>query len=96
MWDTKAQRQPGFLTNLRCDAHHNPLELVRHKIQEMFLNQLRPNGVKHLPPNEAAWQEILASFEEVRKCSVTGEPHRWTRADFYDDPATSSDHPHTD
>lgn len=64
-------------------------ELIRQAV-EAYLNQPM-SGLKHLPPDQAAWQEILASFEEVRKQSVAGEPHRWTRADYYDDPRSQRD-----
>lgn len=59
--------------------------LIRQAI-EVFLSQPLPNSLRHLPPQEAAWQEILASFEEARTLNVSGEPHRWTREEYYDDP----------
>jgi hypothetical protein len=65
-------------------------ELIR-KAVETFLSQPMANGVKHLPPDEAAWQEILASFEEARARSVAGAPQRWTREDYYDDPRYQRD-----
>ncbi|MFN8493304.1 MAG: hypothetical protein U0350_37245 [Caldilineaceae bacterium] len=60
-------------------------ELIR-KAVEAFLSQPTTNIDKQLPPDEAAWQLILASFEEVKQRNVSGEPHRWTRGDYYDDP----------
>jgi len=60
-------------------------ELIR-KAVEAFLNQPPTNVDKQLPPDEAAWQLILASFEEMKQRNVAGEPHRWTREDYYDDP----------
>jgi hypothetical protein len=74
-------------TKLKALAHQQRMteaELIRQAV-EIFLNQPVTNDVKHLPPNEAAWQEILASFEEIRKSGVIGEPHRWRREDYYDD-----------
>jgi hypothetical protein len=59
--------------------------LIRQAV-EAFLNQPTKEILKPLPPDDAAWQEILASFAEVRSRTVAGEPHRWTRDDYYDDP----------
>ena len=80
-------------TKLKALAHQQRMteaELIRQAL-EAFLNQPPTNGVKHLPPDEAAWQEILASFEESRKRSVAGEAQHWTRADYYDDPRYQRD-----
>ncbi len=60
-------------------------DLIRQAV-EAFLSQPMPNGIKHLPPDEVAWQEILASFEETRHRSISGEPHHWTREDYYEYP----------
>lgn len=60
-------------------------ELIRQAV-DAFLDQQPQNGGDHLPPDEAAWQEILASFEMVRSRSAVGDPQRWTRDNYYDDP----------
>ena len=59
-------------------------DLIRQAV-ETYLNQPLKNSSR-LPPDEAAWQEILNSFEAVLSQTATGEPISWTRADFYDDP----------
>ena len=60
-------------------------DLIRQAV-EAFLDKPVENAIKPLPPDEAAWLEILASFADVRRRSVSGEPHRWTRDDYYDEP----------
>ena len=73
------------LKALAAQQHTTEAALIRTAV-ETLLSQPVSNGGKHLPPDEAAWQEILASFEEIRVRSVAGEPQRWTREDYYDDP----------
>lgn len=60
-------------------------DLIRQAV-DAFLEQPPAHAAGSLPPDEAAWQEILSSFAEVRKRSVPGEAHRWTREDYYDEP----------
>lgn len=78
-------QQDSKLKALAHQQHVTEAELIRQAV-EAFLSQPPTNGLKHLPPDEAAWQEILASFEESRTRSVADEAHHWTRADYYDDP----------
>ena len=80
-------------TKLKVLAHQQRMteaELIRQAV-EAFLAQPVTNGSQHLPPNEAAWQEILASFAEIQNRSFDGEAQRWTRADYYDDPRFQRD-----
>ena len=60
-------------------------ELIRQAVAA-FLARPLPNAARQLPPDEAAWQVILASFEVVRQQPVGAAPHRWTRDEYYDDP----------
>jgi len=72
---------------LRAAARANGVsesEIVRRAIAA-FLD--REQGVAASPqlPDEAAWQEILASFAQVRRQSIPGAPQRWKRTDYYDE-----------
>lgn len=60
-------------------------DIVRQAIS-VYLDREPGTAATSQPPDEAAWQEILASFVEVRRLSFPGEPPRWTRAGYYDDP----------
>lgn len=60
-------------------------DLIRQAV-DAFLEQPPAHAAGSLPPDEAAWQEILSSFAEVGNRSVPGEAHRWTREDYYDEP----------
>lgn len=60
-------------------------ELIRQAV-EAYLNQSERTSGNRLPPDESAWQTILASFEVVRSQVVAGAPQQWTRGDYYDDP----------
>ncbi|GIK71208.1 MAG: hypothetical protein BroJett021_01960 [Chloroflexota bacterium] len=59
-------------------------DLIRQAV-DAFLGQPHPPTSNSLPPDEAAWQEVLASFAAVRERSLPGAPHRWTREDYYDE-----------
>ena len=59
-------------------------DLIRQAV-DAFLGQPQTAGSKPLPPDEAAWQEILTSFAAVRERSLPGAPHRWTRDDYYEE-----------
>jgi hypothetical protein len=59
-------------------------DLIRQAV-DAFLGQPHPSTSNSLPPDEAAWQEVLASFAAVRERSLPGAPHRWTREDYYDE-----------
>lgn len=59
-------------------------DLIRQAV-DAFLGQPQTAVSKPLPPDEAAWQEILTSFAAVRERSLPGAPHRWTRDDYYDE-----------
>ena len=60
-------------------------DLIR-KAVDAFLAQPQADVVMPMPPDEAAWQEILESFAAVRERALPGAPHRWTREDYYDEP----------
>lgn len=61
-------------------------EVMREAL-EILLSQPTPaTETRGLPPDEVAWQKLLASMREWREqAAVTGKPHRWTREDYYDD-----------
>lgn len=59
-------------------------DLIRQAV-DAFLGQPQTAASNPLPPDEAAWQEVLASFAAVRARSLPGAPHRWTREDYYDE-----------
>lgn len=59
-------------------------DLIRQAV-DTFLGQPQTAVSNPLPLDEAAWQEILASFAAVRERSLPGAPHRWTREDYYDE-----------
>jgi|SRR5690606_1503648 len=59
-------------------------DLIRQAV-DAFLGQPQTVAINPLPLDEAAWQEVLASFAAVRERSLPGAPHRWTREDYYDE-----------
>ena len=59
-------------------------DLIRQAV-DAFLGQPQIAASNPLPPDEAAWQEVLASFAAVRERSLPGAPQRWTREDYYDE-----------
>lgn len=59
-------------------------DLIRQAV-DAFLGQPQTAATNPLPPDEAAWQEILTSFAAVRERSLPGAPHLWTREDYYDE-----------
>lgn len=59
-------------------------DLIRQAV-DAFLAQPQTAVSNPLPPDEAAWQEILTSFAAVRERSLPGTPHRWVREDYYDE-----------
>jgi hypothetical protein len=59
-------------------------DLIRQAV-DAFLGQPQTAASNSLPPDEAAWQEVLASFVAVRERPLPGAPHRWTRDDYYDE-----------
>ncbi len=78
-------QQDTKLKSLAYQQQTTEAELIRQAV-EVFLSQPQAKSDKHLPPDEAAWQEILASFEEARTRNLTSEPQHWTREDYYEDP----------
>lgn len=58
-------------------------DLIRQAVDA--LGQPQTAVSKPLPPDEAAWQEILASFAAVQERSLPGAPHQWTCDDYYDE-----------
>ena len=72
---------------LRAAARANGVsesEIVRRAIAA-FLDREQEVAASPQLPGEAAWQETLASFAQVRLQSTSGEPQRWSRTDYYDD-----------
>lgn len=72
---------------LRAAARANGVsesEIVRRAIAA-FLGDDRAALELNPAPAEAAWQEILAYFAQVRRQSIPGAPQRWTRTDYYDE-----------
>ena len=59
-------------------------DLIRQAV-DAFLGQPQTAASNSLPPDEAAWQEVLASFAVVREQPLPGAPHRWAREDYYDE-----------
>lgn len=60
-------------------------EVIREAIAGLLVRQHARPASKPLPPDEVAWQAILASIEEHRAKGLSGEPYRWKREDGYDD-----------
>ena len=59
-------------------------DLIRQAV-DAYLGQTQNAASNPLPSDEAAWQEVLASFAAVRERPLPGAPHRWTREDYYDE-----------
>lgn len=59
-------------------------DLIRQAV-DAFLGQPQSAGNDRLPPDEAAWQEVLTFFAAVRERPLPSAPHRWTREEYYDE-----------
>jgi hypothetical protein len=77
------RRQNEQLKCLAQQRETTEAELIRQAI-EVLLTQ-PGTAAQFLPLNEEAWQTLLHSMQAQRASDLTGEPHRWTRADYYDD-----------
>jgi hypothetical protein len=79
-------RQEAQLKRVAESRDVTEAEVIREAL-EMVLSRPLTSGVsRDLSSSEEAWQKLLKSMEEHRAQSdVKGKPHRWTRADYYDD-----------
>ncbi len=78
-------RQDEELKRLAEQRAVSEAELIREAIDELLQEPPTGSASKSLPPNEAAWQALLKSMQERQIDELPGEPHRWVRADYYDD-----------
>jgi hypothetical protein len=78
-------KQEEALKRLAEQRGASEAELIREAIEIMLQAQPVQENVKPLPPNQEAWQALLRSMQEHRMPDLPDKPHRWTRADYYDD-----------
>lgn len=70
--------QTQQLKELAKTQQTSEADLIRQAVAAL-LSAPQTRSANQLPPDEAAWQEILKSFDEVRSRQTSEAPHRWTR-----------------
>jgi hypothetical protein len=56
-------------------------EIIRQAIER----EATETAPRSLPPDRAAWEEILQFVERRRTLGASGEPYRWNRQDAYEE-----------
>jgi hypothetical protein len=77
-------RQDEQLKRLAQQRGASEAELIREVIEILIKQQPASQEGKALPRDEAAWQVILESMQKRHGDKPLGQPHRWTREDYYD------------
>jgi hypothetical protein len=78
-------QQEDQLKRMAQQRDTSEAELIREAIEILIAQQPARQVRKALPPDEAAWQAILAAVDRRRAEGVPGEPYKWEREDGYDD-----------
>jgi hypothetical protein len=79
------RRQDEQLKHLAHQRATTEAELIREAIEGLLDRNEPAVASKFLPPDEAAWQAILAFVDNRKAEGVPGEPYKWKREDGYDD-----------
>jgi hypothetical protein len=78
-------QQEERLKRLAQERETTEANLIRQAIDRILSQPTVTTDNKSLPPDEAAWQAILAFVDQRRAEGVAGEPYKWKREDGYDD-----------
>lgn len=78
-------KQDAQLKRLAQEQETTEAELIRAAIDGLLNQKATIRTEQALPPDEAAWQAILAFVDQRRAEGVPGEPYQWKREDGYDD-----------
>jgi len=78
-------KQDEALKRLAEQREVSEAALIRAAIDELLHEPPTTSVSKSLPPNEAAWQAILAFVDQRQKVDIPGEPYKWKREDGYKD-----------
>ena len=75
------QRQNRQLKRLAEARGVSEAEVVR----ELIDSEAAGSAAKPLPPDQAAWEAILAFSQQRAKSGVTGNAYHWTRDEIYEE-----------
>ena len=61
-------------------------EVIREALEIVLNSSVPVSSARTFRPDQEAWQKLLKSMKDQRKrAALIGEPHRWTREEYYDD-----------